>query len=675
MFCVKCGSELEAGANFCAKCGAKVNAGSNVSIHANGNADQNDPKGKKPKLKKPLAIAAIIILVLLCGGMGYATLYLNMQKDKLASNIEESEIPEYTEQKNDAVRKWGSFGITDISAKKAVIHHLKVIEKDVDSFNKCTKEVKKMQEEKEQYRFDEESYENYEEALSECAQAVNDKEAGEALSLYSGAKKAFKDLMASNDIYIKDRTQMYQEVDMSEAEDKEVSGYKKNMENINKLVEKKDKDYGAIKKAFADMDQVIYMYIEPQNPLDITIQQVDATEFPKVKLYMTIKDPDTQEVPENLDQMLFYIKKQDANAKYVKQVVKAANQLNEKEALKVDMVADVSGSMDGTPIYEAKQIMGDFVNSVQFNAGDLVELTSFSTGVRLEQEFCGDGGLLIDKINNLAIGDMTSLYDALYTSVERVAAQTGARCVIAFTDGHDNYSNCTKDDVISVANRYHVPVFIIGIGDIDYSEASYIASQTGGAYYNVSDVNAMANIYEKIYEMEKQLYLVEFEDNTGSTVEDTSNIEAGYHSVEYGGECKYTYTPNILLSAKSSNIYNDGPEAVVEAYLRNFDDAVTNSDFSLISGCLKSGSPIYEEQEKYVQRDIKERVDSYELMDVTYSDDQNCVISTRETYYVQVAGKALQLMTQECKYALEKSGDKWEMTSFVDIKVVSRIKQ
>lgn len=207
------------------------------------------------------------------------------------------------------------------------------------------------------------------------------------------------------------------------------------------------------------------------------------------------------------------------------------------------------------------------------------------------------------------------------------------------------------------------------------SEASYIASQTGGAYYNVSDVNAMANIYEKIYEMEKQLYLVEFEDNTGSTVEDTSNIEAGYHSVEYGGECKYTYTPNILLSAKSSNIYNDGPEAVVEAYLRNFDDAVTNSDFSLISGCLKSGSPIYEEQEKYVQRDIKERVDSYELMDVTYSDEQNCVISTRETYYVQVAGKALQLMTQECKYALEKSGDKWEMTSFVDIQVVSRIKQ
>ena len=40
----------------------------------------------------------------------------------------------------------------------------------------------------------------------------------------------------------------------------------------------------------------------------------------------------------------------------------------------------------------------------------------------------------------------------------------------------------------------------------------------GGMYYNVSDVTSMDKIYEEIYQMEKQLYLVEFEDNTGATV-------------------------------------------------------------------------------------------------------------------------------------------------------------
>ncbi|MEI3209504.1 MAG: hypothetical protein V8S14_00040 [Lachnospiraceae bacterium] len=40
-----------------------------------------------------------------------------------------------------------------------------------------------------------------------------------------------------------------------------------------------------------------------------------------------------------------------------------------------------------------------------------------------------------------------------------------------------------------------------------------------------------------------------------------------------------------------------------------------------------------------------------------------------------MAGKPLQLMTQECTYVLEKNGNDWEMTSFADIKVTDRINQ
>ena len=208
---------------------------------------------------------------------------------------------------------------------------------------------------------------------------------------------------------------------------------------------------------------------------------------------------------------------------------------------------------------------------------------------------------------------MTSLYDALYTAVERVATQTGARCVIAFTDGNDNYSSCTGQDVINVAKRYHVPVFIIGIGSINSNDISQITAQTGGAYYNINTVDSMQNIYDQIYQMEKELYLVEFEDSTGATVKDTAQIEAGYHSLEYGGKCSYSYTPNVLLNPNSTSIYQDGPEAVVERYLKNFPQAVTNSDFSLIADCMKQGSAIYTEQEKYVKRSIDETLDSYEI--------------------------------------------------------------
>ena len=83
-----------------------------------------------------------------------------------------------------------------------------------------------------------------------------------------------------------------------------------------------------------------------------------------------------------------------------------------------------------------------------------------------------------------------------------------------------------------------------------------------------------------------------------------------------------------------------------------------------------------QKQVKWVLRDITERLDSYELTDVSYADANNCVISTRETYYVQVKGKPLQLMTQECKYNVEnQEAISGSSTSFADIKVVSRIKQ
>ncbi len=623
MFCGNCGHQLPDGAQFCTNCGAKVNR--NDNFPEENRLESNNPfpeentadlvvdnqQPKKTRSKAPMIIT-IVASVLFVLLLGGAALYATV-------------------------------GLN-------------------------------MQKEHELAQIQDCGFPSYEE------QAEKATEGWEDLGVLDIGKKReiiheLKLIRNNLDGFIEDQIDFYKDIDMSKAEESEVSSYETELETIETLIQGENWDYAAIKNAFDEMDDVVSMYIEPEKDLTIQVQQVDASEFPKIRLYLNVEDSASGEVPENLDGALFYIRKEDANANFIKQTVTEITQLNEIEALKVDMVVDVSGSMSGSPLNEAKSIMNRFIQSVQFGAGDLVEITSFSTGVRLEQEFCDDSSLLIQKINQLSTDDMTSLYDALYTAVERVAAQTGARCVIAFTDGNDNYSSCSQEDVIEVAKRYHVPVFIIGIGSIDSSQINYISSQTGGKYYNINDIDSMESIYQEIYQVEKELYLLEFEDSTGAAVDDQANIQVGYHSEEYGGECDYSYQPNVLLSATSDDIYTDGPEAVVEQYLKNFPDAVTQNDFSLISDCLKKGSDIYKTQEKFVQNDITEQLDTYELIDTSYSDDNHCIISTRETYYVQIEGKALQLLTQECEYALEKSGNKWEMTKIVDLKVVSRIKQ
>ena len=675
MYCTRCGKEVKEGIKFCPYCGAKIeNGGAEVNENS---AKRPEQPGKKKKPGHKIVIAAVAAALVLCagGGTAYATVGLSTQKNKLIKEIEKSDVTTYAEQGKEYQAKWKTYGMFDVLGKKETISDLKKLAGKAEKFAAYASEVKQMEEEKDQYDLEETSFAVYEEALDACDQAVKDEDTEGIEDLVQNARTALKELKTADDDYIAEQVETYQNVDLSEAEEKEVSAYKENMQEIQKLVDADKMDYKAVKEAFAKMDEAIFMYLDPKNPIQVVVQQVDASEFPKVKLYLSMKDPVTGAVPENLESNLFYIRKEDANADYVKQKVTSVNQLNETEALKVDMVADVSGSMEGAPLQEAQYIMSDFIDSMQFSAGDKVELTSFATGVRLEQEFTDDSVKLKNDIYNLTTGDMTSLYDALYTSVERAATQTGARCVIAFTDGDDNYSNCTAEDVVNVANRYHIPVFIIGIGYTDYGNASYIATQTGGAYYNISDVNSMKSIYEEIYKMEKELYLVEFEDDTGATVSDVANIVAGYHSAVYGGECQYTYTPNVLLSAKSADIYKDGPQATIEGYLKNFDNAVNQSDFSQISGYLKQGSDIYNEQEKYVLRDISEQLDSYEITDVSYSDADHCIVATRETYYVQIKGKNLQLMTQECRYIVENDGGKWLMTGFDDIKVVSRINQ
>ena len=690
MFCMNCGQKLQDGEKFCPKCGTAVEHeqtgdGSGFTYESYRSLDgripdrENIPSGMKLGMTAFFIILAVLLLMVPAGIVVYLTAGLNGQKNRLVSVIEEAEIPEYEEQEKTIAGKWNKLNITDVWEKKYILGKLEQICADVEKFHQCIEEIGELEDAKEQYNLegsDSGGYSYYEKILDECTEAAEKRRAREVFQLLKDAKKCQKELVEANDIYIEDMIHAYKEADLSGAGQKETVSYEKYMDKLQKLVSEDEKDYQAIGQIFQKMNKTVGKYAEPVKLLEMNVQQVDVAGFPKVKLYLRVLNPASGEVPDNLDGGMFYVRKENANAQYVKQKVTNVSQLDETEVLKVDMVADVSGSMSGQPIQEAKESMSNFIRSVQFSAGDMVELTSFSTGVRLEQEFCGDEGLLLSKINDLYTGDSTSLYDALYTAVERTAAQSGARCVMAFTDGQDNYSDCTRDDVVDAAQRYHVPVFIIGIGDADYSDASYIAQQTGGVYYNIHDVYSMESIYDEIYQMEKDLFLVEFKDNTGAAVSDVSNIETGYHSIEYGGSCSYSYTPNVLLNVRSSSFYQDGPEAVVERYLRGFADAVTESDFSYISDCLKPGSAIYKEQQSYVLRDIEEQLDSFEIVSVDYSGGQNCVVLARETYFVQVSGQPLQLMTQECQYALEETGGQWKMTAFVGkVRVLSRIRQ
>src|SRR5699024_2116917 len=121
--------------------------------------------------------------------------------------------------------------------------------------------------------------------------------------------------------------------------------------------------------------------------LDIQVVQVDTSDYPKVKIYLDIRDKTTDEVPSGLKKGYFCLEEKTGSSEFERKTITDAAQLDQKEALNINMVADVSASMNGTPLTKAKSIMNNFLDSVQFNIGDKVELTTFSTGVQQAVEF------------------------------------------------------------------------------------------------------------------------------------------------------------------------------------------------------------------------------------------------------------------------------------------------
>ena len=135
----------------------------------------------------------------------------------------------------------------------------------------------------------------------------------------------------------------------------------------------------------------------------------------------------------------------------------------------------------------------------------------------------------------------------------QTAAQDGAKCVIAFTDGKDNISKCTPGIVAERAQRYNVPIYIIGVGnDLSTSDLQSIAGASGGFYRNVGQISSMSDIYNSIFRQQKEMYLVEYETLLQDQKEVLRNFNLDYVDETVAVRNEYEYVPSVYLEPTQS---------------------------------------------------------------------------------------------------------------------------
>ena len=300
----------------------------------------------------------------------------------------------------------------------------------------------------------------------------------------------------------------------------EEEGYKQSLDYINKAIKYLKRGYSNtdsedIKKRLEEMqekkselkeDELEEIVAdEKHDALDLRIISTDVSDYPLIRFYIAAYDKDGNQII--LDTPLSKVEELKGG-QYLERKIKRLERMEGREGLSIELVADTSGSMSGD-IGHAKDIMTEFVNSLDYDVGDCAELISFATDVTFTCTRTRDVAYLCNGIDSLYAYGNTACYDALYEAVNSAGYQSGAKCVIAFTDGADNASYHTSEDVINFANSLGVPIYIIGT-NYTSENLEHIANSTGGKYWYINDLDNMGDMLDTVYTEQKDMYVLEY---------------------------------------------------------------------------------------------------------------------------------------------------------------------
>jgi hypothetical protein len=141
-----------------------------------------------------------------------------------------------------------------------------------------------------------------------------------------------------------------------------------------------------------------------------------------------------------------------------------------------------------------------------------IGIWKFNDDVVILKDFTGrhdDVSRLVDSISRQ--GKRTKLYDAIYDGIDRLSAEEGSgKSLIVFTDGKDEGSGMTADDVVSFAAEKRISVHFITIKSAKTSPIERIARRTGGSMSYAGNTEYSGKIIRQLKEYGDGKYTLEY---------------------------------------------------------------------------------------------------------------------------------------------------------------------
>ena len=286
----------------------------------------------------------------------------------------------------------------------------------------------------------------------------------------------------------------------------------------------------------------------------IRITQVDNSQFPNVTVYVSVTN--TAGEPIGIDPATIEIYE---NGQLMRPVdIQGGGEVGEEHIPVTTMlVMDISGSMDkNDKLAASKEAAKSYVNQMQ--PGDQAGVIAYDTQVYTIQPLTTDIATLNSAIDGLQTGSDTAMYNALVEAEKALEGVSGRKTIIVLTDGLDNKSQSTADDVIAGIGESGLTISAIGFGDVstvgqtglNETALKSLAEKTGGIYGFATDSDALKGLYQQQSRVLQSEHLITYV--SPSTLRDgvnrnlTVSLTGGATSVE--GQ----YNPGGVLPEVSS---------------------------------------------------------------------------------------------------------------------------
>jgi VWFA-related protein len=185
------------------------------------------------------------------------------------------------------------------------------------------------------------------------------------------------------------------------------------------------------------------------------------------------------------------------------------------EDVPVELVVavDISGSMTAA-MPRLKRTVRNFLQAVP--TGNQVTLLGFNDSVFTLTRRSTDPGERVRAVDRLAPWGATALYDVIIRGIEMLGRQTGRRALVVFTDGEDQGSHVTLDDVERRLQASDVTLYMIGQGrglthDYLRKVMQRLTVPTGGRVFTTDNIEALQGAFEELLDELSNQYLIGYQ--------------------------------------------------------------------------------------------------------------------------------------------------------------------